>query len=85
VIREHKLSVPNDMSIVGYDDSFLADVSEVKLTTIKHPQSELGERAGKLILDMIQKSNENNIVEEHQSQSVIFEPNLIRRNSTKQI
>lgn len=82
VVREKNMSVPDDISIVGYDDSFLAEISEVKLTTIKHPKSELGKAAAKLIVEMIQKGKskkeKNNKVE-----SLIFEPELIVRSSTK--
>lgn len=82
ILRERKLKVPEDISIVGYDDSFLANVSEVKLTTVKHPQSELGETAGKLILDLVHSNREygKGVLE-----SVVFEPQLIERNSTKRI
>src|SRR5699024_1005985 len=74
ILRERKLKVPEDISIVGYDDSFLANVSEVKLTTVKHPQSELGETAGKLILDLVHSNREygKGVLE-----SVVFEPQLI--------
>src|SRR5699024_3084098 len=39
VLRELDIKVPEDMSIIGFDDSFLADVSEIKLTSIIHPKS----------------------------------------------
>src|SRR5690625_2356513 len=85
VIREHQLSVPNDISIVGFDDSFLANVSEVKLTTIKHPQSQLGETAGKLILDMIKHNKAENTEGANKHESVMFEPELILRSSTQKL
>ena len=84
VIRKRQLNIPNDISIVGFDDSFLANVSEVKLTTIKHPQSELGEAAGKLILDMIKESKDDR-KDANKPKSVVFEPELVERNSTKQL
>jgi len=84
VIREHQLNIPNDISIVGFDDSFLANVSEVKLTTIKHPQSELGEAAGKLILDMI-KESKGDKKDTNKPRSIVFEPQLVLRNSTKKL
>lgn len=84
VIRELDLKVPEDISIIGYDDSFLANVSEVKLTSIEHPKIKLGETAGKLIIDLINSKREgkrsSNIVE-----SVVFEPEIIIRNSTKKL
>lgn len=77
VIRKKGLSVPEDISIVGFDNSVLAEVSEVKLTTIEHPKCELGEVAAKMMLEMILKGKS------HTVQSVVFEPKVIQRNSTK--
>lgn len=85
IIRERELKVPDDLSIVGYDDSFLANVSEVKLTTIKHPKSKLGEKAGELILDLIKNKQEGGKKAANSVESVIFEPELIVRNSTKKL
>src|SRR5690625_3994598 len=85
VIRERQLNIPNDISIVGFDDSFLANVSEVKLTTVKHPQSKVGEVAGKLILDMIKTNKVDDSSDAHKPESVVFEPELVERNSTKQL
>ncbi|GAA0361750.1 GntR family transcriptional regulator [Bacillus horti] len=76
VIREKKLSIPDHISIVGYDNSFLAEVSEVKLTTIEHPKSELGKMAAQMIVKMVTKGRSWNI------KPYVFEPKLILREST---
>ncbi|MBM7644456.1 GntR family transcriptional regulator of arabinose operon [Scopulibacillus daqui] len=78
VIRELNLKVPDDLSIVGYDDSHLAEISEVKLTTIKHPKIKMGEAAAKSIIDMLE--NRQNSIE-----SMTFEPELVIRNSTAMV
>lgn len=82
VIRQKKLLVPNDISLVGFDDSFLADVSEVKLTTIQHPLSEMGKTAAEMILEMIKGQQEE---QAEKIESVIFNPELIIRNSTRKL
>ncbi|WP_138420331.1 GntR family transcriptional regulator [Aquibacillus sediminis] len=84
VIREKRLSVPSDISIVGYDNSFLAEVSEVKLTTIEHPQDKLGRKAAELILDLVKVNGETNNSKEKVG-SVEFEPKLVKRSSTKEL
>ncbi|PKR84574.1 GntR family transcriptional regulator [Heyndrickxia camelliae] len=76
-IRENSLKVPEDVSIVGFDDSQLSVASEVKLTTLTHPQMEMGIQAAKMIVDAIE--NEKITVQE---QPVIYQPQLIIRNST---
>lgn len=86
VLRNKKIQIPEEISIVGFDDSFLAEVTEVKLTSIKHPKMELGEMAAKKIIDLIhykegkQDQEKNDLFE-----SYIFEPELIIRNSTAEI
>ncbi|MBM7553148.1 GntR family transcriptional regulator [Thalassobacillus pellis] len=81
VIRGMGLKVPDNISIVGYDDSFLSNVSEVKLTTVEHPKSEMGKAAGKVIIDLIKDKNKA----EGKIESIVYEPKLIVRNSTKEL
>jgi GntR family transcriptional regulator of arabinose operon len=76
-LRELQLHIPNDISIVGYDDSFLAVASEVKLTSIKHPKFEMGARAAKMIVDLVTGKQST-----QKLHSVIYEPELIIRHST---
>lgn len=84
VVREMNLQVPEDLSIIGFDNSFLTEVSEVKLTTIEHPKSELGKASAKLISDLvINKKSEQKKDEE--IKSIVFEPKLVIRNSTKEL
>ncbi|WP_067839435.1 GntR family transcriptional regulator [Amphibacillus sediminis] len=82
VLRRKKLRVPEDISIVGYDDSFLTEVSEVKITSIKHPQSEMGKVAAETILDIVKVSNANPRKTKEVTESIVFEPELVVRNST---
>nr|WP_280953281.1 substrate-binding domain-containing protein [Virgibacillus natechei] len=58
ILRTDNIQVPQDISIVGYDDSFLADVSEVKLTSIEHPKSEKGDAAANTVLDLIKSTRD---------------------------
>jgi len=75
-VRQKGLSIPDDISIVSFDDSQLAVASEVKLTTIAHPKEKFGEEAAKLIISMINKIGN--------TCSIKMEPKLIVRGSTKQ-
>lgn len=82
LLRSKNLQVPNDLSIVGYDDSFLAEASEVKLTTVKHPQSDMGKDAAKTILQMIQNKQGQN-KSSNEIKPIVYEPELVVRTSTK--
>jgi len=75
VLRERKLNIPEDISIVGFDDSFLVNVSEVKLSSIIHPKIKLGKKAANIIIGLI---------EENQSvvNKIVFEPEIVLRKST---
>jgi hypothetical protein len=45
--------VPEDISVTGFDDSYLAESCPVKLTTARHPKKELGRAAAELVLELI--------------------------------
>ncbi|MEG0962387.1 MAG: GntR family transcriptional regulator [Lachnospiraceae bacterium] len=68
--------VPNEVSVTGYDNSFIAQNYKIKLTTIAHPQEKLGEMAAQLLLKLIQ--NPNITLEESK---LIITPELIERES----
>lgn len=52
-IRDAGLEVPRDVSVIGYDNSHLAEACLPKLTSINHPKEAMGSRAAELILDMV--------------------------------
>jgi len=54
-LNEEGLSVPQDVSVTGYDNSYLAQTCRVPLTTISHPQEELGAAAAELLLRIIRE------------------------------
>jgi GntR family transcriptional regulator of arabinose operon len=70
------VKVPLDVSVTGFDDSYLAVNCPVKLTTASHPKERLGEAAAECILSIINNRPEN-------SSGKIFTPELIVRDSCK--
>lgn len=81
VLQKEKLRVPEDISIVGFDDAHFSRAS--RLTTIKHPQSEMGKEAAKMILQLVENRYKSS--DEKGIESIVYEPELIVRNSTKKI
>jgi GntR family transcriptional regulator of arabinose operon len=75
MLRRLGLSVPEDVSIVGFDDSSLAVATEVKLTSITHPKMQMGIEAAKWIVSAVEKKGDR-------SPSIVYEPELVIRNST---
>jgi DNA-binding LacI/PurR family transcriptional regulator len=53
-LREHGLSVPDTIAVVGFDDVPLADYATPPLTTVHQPIYELGFEAAKAVLDAIE-------------------------------
>jgi DNA-binding LacI/PurR family transcriptional regulator len=47
------LAVPEDLSVVGFDDVAAAAVSDPPLTTVHQPLQERGRAAGELVLDLL--------------------------------
>ena len=74
-IRIRGLEIPLEISVVGFDDIPMAALSIPKLTTVRQPLAEMGQRAAQLLLDLIQKP------EEIQT-SVVLPINLVIREST---
>lgn len=74
-LREHGRTIPGDISIMGYDNSFLSDIFEVPLSTIHQPVEKLGIAATEQLIKLVADPNA-------EQSSVVFEPELIVRKST---
>jgi len=72
--REHGFKLPEDLSIIGFDNVIFASYLYPKLTTIDNPVNEMGKMAAKLVLKNVYQNKAFEI--QH-----IFEPNLVVRDS----
>jgi len=52
-LHEAGLKVPEDLSVVGFDDIDISAYTAPALTTIRQPIPEMGERTAALICDLI--------------------------------
>src|SRR5262245_25424885 len=52
-LRAHGLQVPEDISVIGYDDIPVASFVEPLLTTIRQPMREVGAKAVRILLERI--------------------------------
>ncbi|MET7362060.1 LacI family DNA-binding transcriptional regulator [Streptomyces sp. NPDC005562] len=75
--RRRGLSVPSDVSVVGYDDSAFMTCTEPPLSTVRQPIEAMGRAAVDLLCAQIQ-GNQNHPGE------LLFEPELVVRGSTAQ-
>ncbi len=74
--REKNIAVPEEVSVIGYDDIDFADSANVPLTSISQPAYELGYAAAELIISECENP------ERHVHQRIEFQPRLIVRSST---
>ncbi|HEY5561756.1 MAG TPA: GntR family transcriptional regulator [Clostridiaceae bacterium] len=77
LLKRNNIQVPEDISIVSFDDSTLAVITEVKLTSITHPKEGLGVRTANLLLKI--KSEQKIPLDD------VTVPELIVRSSSKNI
>jgi DNA-binding LacI/PurR family transcriptional regulator len=53
-LREADLCVPDDVSVIGFDDIPLASYFDPRLTTLRQPTAESGTQAARLLIETIQ-------------------------------
>ena len=78
VFREHGLSCPGDISIVGYNNSPMIDQINPPLTSVVYPGIEVGRAAGDVVLRLIKHP-------EKSAAGATFPPSLCVRESVKQL
>jgi len=71
--RERGIAVPQELSIVGFDDIEMASYVAPPLTTIHQPKVELGRLAAQVMLDLLNNRPGKNHV---------LQPTLVARAST---
>jgi LacI family transcriptional regulator len=74
-LEEMGLRVPNDMSVVGYDDIPLASHITPPLTTVRQAKDVMGIRAMRLLVALMRG-------EELAESQVLLQPELIERSSS---
>jgi LacI family transcriptional regulator len=76
-MTRNRIRVPEDISIVGYDDIDFAAAAAIPLTSVRQPRYQLGQTAARLLLGEVADGAM------HQHRQVIFEPELVIRESTR--
>ncbi|MBS4220482.1 LacI family DNA-binding transcriptional regulator [Bacillus sp. FJAT-49711] len=78
VIQEAKeigLKIPEDLSIIGFDNTILATTTVPGLTTVAQPITEMGKKVVDVIISEIKNKNQT-------KERILFKPNLIIRGTT---
>jgi GntR family transcriptional regulator of arabinose operon len=69
--------VPDDFSVTGVDNSYIARVTNLRLTSIIHPQEKMGEDAAMEVINCIRNGKELH--------DIVYEPELVKRASVKRL
>ncbi|HEX7064975.1 MAG TPA: LacI family DNA-binding transcriptional regulator [Bacillales bacterium] len=77
-LKDLDLKVPDDVSVVGFDDIEEAKYSGPPLTTVHQQRLEIGETAANILLDLIQKKD-------GATRHISIPPQLVTRKSCKEV
>jgi LacI family transcriptional regulator len=75
VLRSKGLTVPDDVAVVGYDDSAAALTTDVPLTTVRQPSETMGVAIASILIDVL------NGVEDH-PRTTLLPTELVVRSSS---
>lgn len=76
VLVERGLAVPDDVSLVGYNDLPMMDLVAPPLTTVRYPSREIGRAAGQMVIQLLAGEL---------PEPVCLEPELVVRSSTRRL
>ncbi len=74
-LKELNIKVPEDLSLIGYDETVWAKHLAPPLTTVNQPSYQMGERAAMNLIELLKKKGDNEV------EITLLQPNLIIRES----
>jgi len=78
VLKDYGVRVPEDMSIMGFDNIAISQFVDPPLTTTKQPKKELGMEGMKFLLDIINKKNVDSKIK-------YLETSIVERSSVRKL
>ncbi|MGO1810010.1 MAG: LacI family DNA-binding transcriptional regulator [Canibacter sp.] len=77
------ISVPNDCRVTGYDDSALAGIPRISLTTVNPMNRRIGLEAAEVLLTALERRNETPGTSFATRQQILIPPRLVVRDSSR--
>ena len=75
VLRERSLRVPEDVSVVGFDDTSLGALARPALTSVRQPIEEMAAEMARMLFEILDAPT-------RRPMSMIFEPTLVVRGTS---
>ena len=75
-LRENGLSVPKDVSVIGFNNNYISSIFYPKITTVNQPSYDMGSVAMRMLIKIL---NKKELEQEH----YVLDYELISRESTK--
>lgn len=79
-LAKMKVRVPEDVSIIGFDDCVYAAMSHLELTTVRVPSDRMGNLAAQMLLNELDGKN---VQEEHLKPSIVERSSVLDLSSAK--
>lgn len=76
--KSHNIKVPDDISVTGYDDIYISQLLEPKLTTMHQETYDMGKVSIEILLKAMSSNDDIH-------EKIVFKPKLIIRDSVKRI
>ncbi|CAM4493652.1 LacI family transcriptional regulator [Paenibacillus endophyticus] len=73
--KELGLRIPEDVSIIGFDNTILAELTDPPLTTVAQPTKQMGQLAVDSLIEMLESGEKND-------ERIVLQPELVIRQST---
>jgi DNA-binding LacI/PurR family transcriptional regulator len=74
-LKEYGLRIPEDIKVVGFDNTFIASIVEPSLTTVHFPKHQMGIQAAQRLIERIENPDQ-------QAKAIELPIHLIVRQST---
>ena len=75
---KNSIRIPDEISVVGFDNNKFSSLNFISLTTIDEPKKEIGANACEILIQQINSDHKIKIKK-------LLKPKLIKRNSAKKI
>jgi len=82
-LRKRGLSVPDDLSVLGFGNTMMTSYSNPQLTTINEPLEEIGKVSTQLLIDHINHINQKKTPQK--DEKIVLETKLIKRGSCRAV